>query len=68
MVAFALSTTIYTKLGPKYTFSLLLLSSALSGYVILFFGYSANSKWVFPILVLFASFGTAASFTLCYVA
>jgi len=68
IVALVASGYLYMKLGPKICFSACLLMMAITGYIILFFGYSAKSPLVFPALVLSASFGAASCFNLVYIA
>ena len=61
-----ISPFIYTCLGIRLSFFNLFLVQTVSGLLIVFWGLDAKQEWVFPMLVLFASFACAASFNLVY--
>jgi len=66
VVAIIISPFIYQKAGIKIGFFSLFALSAFGGILILTWGLHSKSTWVFPALVLLASFGMSAGFNLCY--
>jgi hypothetical protein len=66
LVAIGSSQIIYMKLGLRASFLILYLSSSAGGLLILVWGYHTSSAWVFPMLVMMASFGVVSTFNLVY--
>jgi len=70
IIGYISSGFVYTKFGLRTTFVSMFLLSSIGGWLIVFVGYEATANgnnWVFPFLVLFASFGTASCFNLVYI-
>lgn len=67
VAGFILAPVILNCLGIKMSFFSLFLLQAVSGTLIVFWGEAPTAAvWVFPFLVLFASFGTACCFCMIY--
>ena len=70
IIGYLSSGFVYTKFGLRATFASMFLMSTIGGLLIVFVGYAATDNgnaWVFPFLVMFATFGTASCFNLVYI-
>jgi len=66
IVAYVVSNPLYKFMGLKISFILSFLISSIGGFLIVLWGLNTDVAWVFPCLVLLASFGTANMFNLLY--
>jgi MFS family permease len=67
VVAYATSGFVYQKIGGRLSFIIYFTLATIGGLLICLFGYGENlAGWVFPCLVLVASFGIASAFNLVY--
>ena len=68
LVAYWHGGVLYQQLGLKTSLCIVFCISSLACISLLMYGLDHQSSWLFPVLVVFAEYGIAASFTIIYTA